>query len=135
MPPERAGAGSEQVFPGHRAHVAGGKGACVYLDDQAGTLQLNVLELPGPQKFEHGAIYITLGAQRALTEADVLTALARHLTGDWGELDDHDKQENELSLQRGSRLLSAYRSAAGDAFWIITEADRSMTTLLLPDEY
>jgi hypothetical protein len=53
----------------------------------------------------------------------------------WGELDSHDVRENEISLQSGFRLLSSYTTAAGDRLWIITEADRSATTLLLPEEY
>jgi hypothetical protein len=59
----------------------------------------------------------------------------RVVAGDWGELDDDDKRENELSLREGFRLLSAYRLSTGVKLWIITEADRSVTTLLLPDEY
>jgi hypothetical protein len=61
--------------------------------------------------------------------------LNRHANGDWGEVDASDAKENELSLQRGFRLLSSYTTAAGDRLWIITEADRSATTLLLPGEY
>ena len=60
--------------------------------------------------------------------------LARHVTGDWGELPVEDKAENHLSLQQGFRLLSSYRTSAGDKLWVITEADRSATTLLLPEE-
>jgi hypothetical protein len=58
-----------------------------------------------------------------------------HATGDWGELDDHDRVENEYSLVHGLRLLSAYRLKDQTKIWIITEADRSATTLLLPSEY
>ena len=61
--------------------------------------------------------------------------LQRHAAGDWGEGDAHDKAEYEYSLQQGFRLLSAYRLADGTKIWIITEADRSATTLLLPEEY
>jgi hypothetical protein len=57
------------------------------------------------------------------------------VTGDWGELSEEDRKENQFSLERGFRLLSSYRTNAGDAVWVITEADRSHTTLLLPDEY
>lgn len=60
--------------------------------------------------------------------------LDRHLAGDWGDVCAEDNHANELALREGSRLLSAYR--LGDvAIWIITEADRSATTLLLPSEY
>jgi hypothetical protein len=61
--------------------------------------------------------------------------LARHGSGDWGELDEHDRKENQLSLERGFRLLSSYFTNAQEKIWLITEADRSATTLLLPDEY
>jgi hypothetical protein len=61
--------------------------------------------------------------------------LARHAARDWGELGQEDIRENEYSLAHGFRLLSSYTTAAGEKLWIITEADRSATTLLLPDEY
>ena len=61
--------------------------------------------------------------------------LRRHVAGDWGDLDEADRQENEKSLKNGFRLLSAYRSITGIRFWIITEADRSLTTVLLPEDY
>ena len=65
----------------------------------------------------------------------VMASLARHAKGDWGNLRDEDKQENELSLKEGYRLLSAYESEGLPRIWIITEADRSVTTVLFPDEY
>lgn len=61
--------------------------------------------------------------------------LNRHVQGDWGDLDKHDRRENERALIEGTRLLSAYSLASGVRIWIITEADRSATTLLLPEEY
>jgi hypothetical protein len=61
--------------------------------------------------------------------------LDRHAKGDWGEVDYHGAKENEMSLQTGLRLLSSYTTVTGDRLWIITEADRSATTLLLPEEY
>ena len=65
---------------------------------------------------------------------DPLYFLARHATGDWGELCSRDRRENELSLRHGWRVLSSY--TVGDAkVWVITEADRSATTILLPEEY
>jgi len=79
-------------------------------------------------------VVITPGALAALSDDVVRQSLKRHLTGDWGDVDAHDAQENELSLREGFRLLSAYHQ--GDVkFWIITEADRSVTTILLPEEY
>jgi hypothetical protein len=61
--------------------------------------------------------------------------LRRHVSGDFGELSDDDESENEISLREGFRVLSAYRTARGQRLWIITEADRSSTTILLPSEY
>jgi len=62
-------------------------------------------------------------------------SLSRHVKGDWGNLDEEDKKENELSLKEGFRLLSAYEAPGMPKIWIITEADRSATTILFPDEY
>jgi hypothetical protein len=88
-------------------------------------------------KFEPGRIVSTPGALRAIEEAgeNPASLLARHLAGDWGELDPEDIKENEFSLVHGFRLLSAYRLRSGIKIWIITEADRSATTFLLPEEY
>jgi hypothetical protein len=61
--------------------------------------------------------------------------LRRHMSADWGEISEDDAQQNELSLREGFRLLSAYRALKGQKIWIITEADRSATTILLPSEY
>lgn len=86
-------------------------------------------------KFPLGRLLITPGAQAALTNEDALTALSRHAQGDWGDLETEDREENELSLREGFRILSSYRSESGTKFWVITEADRSATTVLLPEEY
>ena len=88
----------------------------------------------GP-KFSLGQIVITANAQARLPMHDVDTALRRHLRGDWGELDAHDVQENQRSLQDSCRLLSSYRARDGTPFWIITEASRDYTTVLLPEDY
>ena len=87
--------------------------------------------------FELGQLVGTPGALRALQDAeqDPLEMLYRHVTGDWGELDDEDKKENEFSVEHGFRILSAYKLDTGVKVWVITEADRSATTILLPDEY
>lgn len=84
-----------------------------------------------------GETFMTPGADDALQESGQtpLEFLRRHISGDWGELSDDDIQANEHSLRNGSRLLSAYRTAKGERIWIITEADRSSTTILLPSEY
>ena len=61
--------------------------------------------------------------------------VARHAVGDWGELGDEDKRLNDRAVVEGSRILSAYTTKCGEKLWVITEADRSSTCLLLPDEY
>ena len=86
-------------------------------------------------KFPLGQTVITRGGAEALTNDDVRGALRRHHCGDWGDLDDEDKGTNEQALQNGARLLSASQAGDGTKFWIITEADRSATTVLLPEEY
>jgi hypothetical protein len=88
-----------------------------------------------PLLFDLGNIYQTPGVLEAVPTEDVMQALARHQTGDWGELSLEDKEENESSIGFRSRILSAYRAQTGEKFWIITEADRSATTVLLPSEY
>lgn len=90
---------------------------------------------PGRPKFELGGTYSTPGALEALTPEEMHKFLSRHHRGDWGDLDSEDKKANDQSLIDGSRLLSAYHSAKGTKVWIITEADRSATTILLPSEY
>ena len=86
-------------------------------------------------EFPLGQTVITSNAQGQLDPEDVLTALRRHAAGDWGDVDEHDRKENELSLKEGFRLLSVYSDRHDTKFWIITEADRSVTTVLLPEDY
>ncbi len=88
-------------------------------------------------KFPLGRIVATPGALDALMHVGQgpWRLLARHQSSDWGELSEEDKRENELSVQQGFRILSAYTLRTGVKLWIITEADRSVTTLLLPEEY
>jgi hypothetical protein len=83
-----------------------------------------------------GRLVATPGALELLSEVreDPLRYLARHASGDWGDLDAHDRRENERSLRHGWRVLSSY-PVGNKTVWIITEADRSVTTILLPEEY
>ena len=88
-----------------------------------------------PPKFTPGQIVATQGALTELKQGEITKALSRHLRGDWGEVDDEDREANEFALADGERLFSVYTTRDGICFWIITEADRSATTVLLPDEY
>jgi hypothetical protein len=89
------------------------------------------------QLFPLGRIVATPGALEALEASHQSPAefLTRHARGDWGELSADDITENEFSLKNGFRLLSSYATATGQKLWVITEEDRCLTTLLLPDEY
>lgn len=80
-----------------------------------------------------GKVVLTQGALR-LPLSDLLKALERHKAGDWGDITVEDKIENNLAVQQGFRVMSVYR-IQGEAVWILTEADRSSTTVLLPEEY
>ncbi len=86
-------------------------------------------------KFPLGQIVITPTAAQILSSAEINAALTRHSQGDWGNLDRKDWKENDLSLGIECRILSAYQTQKGEKFWIITEADRSYTTILLPSDY
>lgn len=86
-------------------------------------------------RFPLGRVVATPNALNTLTPDDIMSGLSRHVTGDWGEIDAEDRQANETALIEGTRLVSVYRSVAGMKFWIITEADRSATTVLLPEDY
>ena len=85
--------------------------------------------------FPLGRIVITSNAQGQLNPDDVYCALRRHGSKDWGEVGREDWAENDLSLREGFRLLSSYRDRNQVKFWIITEADRSSTCVLLPEDY
>lgn len=91
--------------------------------------------LPKETKFPLGNLALTTMALRTLNPLDVSAALSRHARCDWGDVCEEDAQENDRSLSQGYRLLSAYHDRHGVKFWVITEADRSATTVLLPDDY
>lgn len=84
-----------------------------------------------------GRVFATPGALNALAAAGQPASdfLDRHSFCDWGNLDEEDKHANDVALDTGGRILSAYLTKAGDKLWIITEADRSSTCILLPEEY
>ena len=91
--------------------------------------------MPTDSKFPLGRIVATPDALEELSQSDILTALRRHASGDWGDCDQEDRNENNFSLKEGFRILSVYYSARRKKFWIITEANRSITTVLLPENY
>jgi len=100
------------------------------------TMPHSCTDSTGP-RFPLGRLAITLAAQAALDAIDIsrVLLLARHLHGDWGEINEHDRLQNELAVLLGLRVLSSYALPDGKKVWIITEADRSATTILLPHDY
>ncbi len=96
-------------------------------------------------RFPLGSILCTPGAKELLSEQGksdgggfgmlTILLLARHQLGDWREMSEHDRLENEKAADGGLRVLSSYRLPGGQTLWVITEADRSTTTILLPSEY
>lgn len=95
------------------------------------------MDLPPKVLFKLGCVVLTAGAREALEASgeSPWSFLTRHVAGDWGDLGEEDKSLNDLALRDHSRILSAYMTAKGEKLWVITEADRSVTTLLLPEEY
>jgi hypothetical protein len=91
-----------------------------------------------PAKFSPGQLIITPGCIEAFHRSghdSICALLIRHVCGDWGDLDAHDREVNEYALLHGQRLLSAYTLSNGTKIWVITDGDRSVTTFLLPEEY
>lgn len=88
-----------------------------------------------PDAFSLGSLVITRGAFDILDRPDVDAAVVRHRSGDWGDLCEQDVVMNNAAVAQGLRILSVYTDRSGTKFWIITEADRSTTTILLPEEY
>jgi hypothetical protein len=86
-------------------------------------------------KFPLGQIVATANAAATLSPAEMTRALERHASGDWGDLDEEDREANEQALVHGERILSVYHAEIQTKFYIITEWDRSYTTILLPEDY
>lgn len=124
-----------------RLEEACGQGARLrgsrWCEPEAGHVEVFVDSDSGREcaRFELGRTVITANAASMLASEEVLQAIGRHARGEWGELCEEDRKENEHSLREGFRLLSAYRDRKGVRFWVITEADRSVTTVLLPEDY
>ena len=85
--------------------------------------------------FRVGRICSTPNALGTLSPDDILSGLQRHQAGDWGDVCDEDRLANDSALEEGTRLFSVYHSGTRVKFWIITEADRRVTTVLLPEDY
>ncbi len=88
-----------------------------------------------PAKFSLGRVVATPGVLASVPREEINDALNRHVHGDWGVMPEEDQRTNELALNGGDRIFSAYLSSTRIKFWIITERDRSATTILLPSEY
>lgn len=86
-------------------------------------------------RFQPGKFYATPGALEQFSRRELFLCIRRHLAGDWGDLSNEDWRLNNQSLIRGGRLFSSYIMQNGRKLWIITEANRSATTCLLPEEY
>src|SRR5436305_13866303 len=101
------------------------------------TTATNANTTPSPVRFPLGQLFMTPGAIEALSEAGQSPQefISRHARLEQGELSDEDQRENEFSVDKHLRIFSAYRTARGVKLWVITEADRSATTILLPSEY
>ena len=84
---------------------------------------------------ELGQVKRTPSVLETIPEAVILKALARHQRGDWGCLCPEDRASNNRAVRSGDRLLSEYRTPDGTKFWVVTEADRSLTTVMLPTDY
>lgn len=94
-----------------------------------------MMTLKSNKRVPLGQVVITQGAMNELPARDVQNCLLRHAEGDWGDLCQEDRELNDEALNNDARLLSRYVSSDGIPFWIITEWDRSITTILLPMEY
>lgn len=121
-----------QAVDAYRAHPTLRLGQWV---ENGAALLSTALLLPG--RFELGHLVATPGALTALGEAGHIPPefLLRHKHGDWGDLPPEDAAENERAVQEGARIFSAYRTRLDTKLWVITEWDRSVTTLLLPEDY
>lgn len=85
--------------------------------------------------FSLGRLVATPAVLDAVPRKELFAAVERHKRGDWGDVSEADRKANDQALKNGERLLSVYKSAGGTKFWIVTEEDRSYTTVLLPSEY
>jgi hypothetical protein len=85
-------------------------------------------------KFRLGRIFSSANAMSRLATEDILAGIQRHQAGDWGDVEPEDHAANERALLTGARIWSVYHAANGLEFWIITEASRESTTVMLPED-
>ena len=86
-------------------------------------------------KFKLGRISVTPNALTSISQEEILVSIQRHQAGDWGEVTPESRMANDHALKVGTRIRSVYHSVRGIPFWILTEADRSKSTVLLPQDY
>lgn len=86
-------------------------------------------------QFQPGTIVATQGALLVADNHAILELLRRHLSGDWGDVSKEDAKANDDALTHGERILSSYKMPSGEKLWVLTERDRSQTTVLTPGEY
>ncbi len=94
-----------------------------------------MVAFPSLMKFPLGRIVATPGVLGTVSNQDIVRSLGRHQSGDWGDVCPPDREANDGSLTEAGRLFSVYHTTSGVKFWIITEWDRSVTTVLLPEDY
>ena len=108
------------------------------IDVQLSVLQTGIhMIAPHPFPFPLGQIMATPAALEALRQSQqsAIEFVLRHASGDWGDLSQSDQRQNEWAVVHGARILSVYHTRQGCCLWVITEADRSATTIVLPDDY
>lgn len=94
-----------------------------------------MVAIKSDKRFDLGQVVMTAGVHGTIPHGDIMKYISRHHRCDWGDLSEHDMEMNEDALRNGHRLHSSYALSNGGSVWVITEADRSVTTVLLPDEY
>ena len=105
-------------------------------DDMDGAqAMMDQVQLQASDRLPLGKIVMTQGLAAEVAESEYLAALRRHESGDWGDVCADDRAQNQWAVTHQARVMSVYKTASGTTFWIITEADRSIMTLLLPSEY
>jgi len=132
--------GEMKLHEDNRFNALSRKDNKTYICSDCGVAEAGEAFIKSKAKFELGELVWTRGVNDKVAEDEefaefVTGSFQRHINGDWGDMCDEDKQENELSLKEGFRLFSAYEKEGLPKIWIITESDRPVTTILFPEEY